>query len=350
MTKVAIISPSGKFYGSEQTLNEFLKKTSYKFDVYIKKEPNGFLSRLIGKSKHNIYGYSNPFLLYLKLIYKLTFKYDSVYINEAAHIRYIKLIARIFRKKNFIVHVRLTEDTVRDRIQGISSNVKLICVSSFIQQLVKASISKNTEILSSPFRAENKRANWQNNLKSKEKLNIGIIGRVTTSKGIQHCISFIKYLEENNQSFVLHFFGDVDQSDDTVKMLMQLRKEIKVVELKFHGFVNDKKIMFEKSDIIVHFNEQEPLGVIFFEALNNKVPFLGFKGGGIGEIAENLKLDNFIRKEKGWEQEMLTQIKSIDIEKYEEAYKNMLKQYSPKSYTKKLERVLIDQKAIRSND
>lgn len=340
--KIAIISPSGKFYGSEQTLYEFLNETSKKFDVYIKSENEGLLSKISKESKHSYFEFSNLYLLYLKLILKLIFQYDVLYINEAGHIKYVKILARLFHSKKFVIHVRLTEDTKFERLKNINSNIKLISVSRYIQELILKSIGKQTDVLSSPFRAKDENASWPKSLHNKEVMDIGVIGRVTSSKGIHNCISFIEYLEKNNHPLTINFFGDINNEDLLVKKLMDIIKELKFVKIKFHGFIRNKKGIFENSDVIVHFNENEPLGVVFFEALNNKTPFIGFNSGGIGEIASKLDLNNFIVNEKEWEKELFKQLKSIDLIKYKKAYENMLKYYSPNYYSRKLECLLFE--------
>src|SRR5210317_146486 len=98
MIKTAIISPSGNYYGSEQTLNSFLNNTRVTYNVYVKYVEGGFYSILNKGKPHKLFKFSNIPLLYIRLAFVLLFKYNTIYINEGGHIRYIKILAKIFRK------------------------------------------------------------------------------------------------------------------------------------------------------------------------------------------------------------------------------------------------------------
>src|SRR5690606_26485924 len=98
---LAIISPSGKFYGSEQTLFDFLSRTSG-YDVYCKEEQDGLYNLLLESNfEHRYFKFNNVRYFYLKLFGLLLFKYKKVYINEGGHSKYIKLLGRIFFWKEF---------------------------------------------------------------------------------------------------------------------------------------------------------------------------------------------------------------------------------------------------------
>lgn len=47
----------------------------------------------------------------------------------------------------------------------------------------------------------------------------------------------------------------------------------KNINCKFHGFVNDKKQIYQSIDVLLHFNKVEALGRIVMEALDFGIPF-----------------------------------------------------------------------------
>ena len=100
-----IISPSGNFYGSERTLTDFLSSCQNKYIVYIPKKSILSVKINILKSKHLLryYNLNNIPFLYLKVVYHIIFQnINSVYINEAGHSKYIRLLSYIFSNIKFI--------------------------------------------------------------------------------------------------------------------------------------------------------------------------------------------------------------------------------------------------------
>jgi hypothetical protein len=341
--KLAVISPSGNFYGSEQTLYQYLLGTALSFDVFIKDEKNGLFDRLKldNLNKHKLSKFKNARLLYFWIFFLLIFKYKSIYVNEGGHIRYIKLLARIFKKRNFFVHIRLTEDTHQERLKNLPNNIQLISVSSFIANLINRSIDIETVVLSSPLRGGDANAFWDYNMLNNEKIKIGVIGRVTPTKGLNNVKQFIAHLESiQNNKFEFHFFGTLEIEIYSVKEFVLFSENLEFVKCCFHGYNNDKRIMYSYSDLILHFNQNEPLGVVFFEALNYKTPFLGFDSGGIGEIAGVLNISQFVDQQNDWEAKLLYNIQNLNFSEFEKGLRIMHEIYSPAAYIKRLDTIL----------
>ena len=76
----------------------------------------------------------NLISLYTYVIIDLIFyNYQFVYINEAGHSKYISLLAKLFKRKNFIVHIRLLEDCDNHRYPfGHLSNIQFNSLKIFI--------------------------------------------------------------------------------------------------------------------------------------------------------------------------------------------------------------------------
>ena len=340
--KTAIISPSGKFYGSEQTLFNFLSLTSG-YDVYIKNESEGLFEKLKSETfNHNYFVFNKLHIFYILFCFKLLFKYKKVYINEAGHSKYIIGISKLFFWKSFYIHVRLTEDTIATRWKGIGSNTHLISTSKYIADLLMERIKVKSVVISSPARAFKNDIKWDSEYKKIDVKKIGVIGRLTTSKGIHEMIEFFHFLEQNEKAnFDFYFYGDVDQKDENVIFFLKQIESFNKVNVNFEGFVSEKSEIYDHIDLVLHFNKEEPLGVIFLEALNQGKPFLGFNSGGIGDIAKNLNLDSqMVDVTDNWCLHIIDLIKTLDVERFKEAREIMLDLYSPKTYCERVENLI----------
>lgn len=336
-----IISPSGKFYGSEQTLYTFLTHTKNRFDVYVNHDDGSFINILSKQFKHKIYPFKKTLFLYIKLfIYLLFGKYNALYCNEGGHIRYLRILAFLLPKRRFIIHIRLTEDTSNERIGKSLPNLKLISVSKFIADLIFDHTNITTTIISSPTREIQEQINWHENLNNQSKLQLGIIGRITPTKGIGAMLSFINHCEANQiNNLELNFFGDIEEANIQVKDFLTIAENAKFIHSNFHGFKTKNQI-FESIDVVLHFNSSEPLGVIFFEALNFSKPFIGFNAGGIGNIAQKLAIqDLMVNDAIGWENQLIQLLANLsaNIERYKIAQLRMLTEYSIENYCESLE-------------
>lgn len=340
--KTAIISPSGKFYGSEQTLFNFLSLTQG-YDVYIKYESGGLFDKLNSENfTHNYFIFNKLTLFYFCFSIKLLLSYKKVYVNEAGHSRYIIGLSKLLFWKSFYIHVRLTEDTIASRWKGIGSNVYLISTSSYIADLLENRIKVKSEVISSPARAFKDNIKWNNNYVDLPVKTVGVIGRLTTSKGIHEMIEFLNYLEvTKNKTLNFHFYGDVDEDDEQVSYFLQQIDKFNYVNVTFEGFVSNKSEIYDTIDLVLHFNKEEPLGVIFLEALNQGKPFIGFNSGGIGCIAENLKLESqMVNVSDKWCINLMEHIETLDINKFKEAREIMLNLYSPKVYCERVGKLI----------
>ncbi len=304
-SKTIVISPSGKYYGSEQMLHEHLIFTEKKFKVFVKSD--GDYSEILQKSKmnHTIKEFSNVILLYFNIFFLLLFKdYKSVYLNEGGHIRYVKLLAKYFTKKQFIVHIRLVEDTHKVRLKNfIYPNMHLICVSDFIRhEIIKNNprIKKEKIETVHDYYVNSKLKTPSTSIKNK--VRIGVIGRVSSAKGVLQACDFLEYWENNiSKKMECYFYGDVADNDIDVKTFKKVLTSFSNVKVFFKGFVNDKDTFFDTFDIVIHFNAFEPFPRVYFDAMARIKPVVGFNSGGIKEQAgifdqENKLVDLF----EGW--------------------------------------------------
>jgi glycosyltransferase involved in cell wall biosynthesis len=337
--KTAVISPSGKFYGSEQTLYNFLKHSQNIYTVFINNNDGRLLNKVFHLEKHIVRSFNNVKVLYVRIAVALLFKkFDKVYCNEGGHIKYIKILSRLFPSKKFFVHIRLTEDTNKQRLFNLTHNIELISVSKYISDLISKNINIETEVLSSPNRGTTIINGWKDSNKPFKR--IGIIGRVTPSKGVNKIADLIDYLEnEKCTNLEFHFFGDIEKTHPQVNHLLTKISHCKFLKCVFHGYT-ERDIIYNSIDLVVHLNPNEPHGVIFFEALNAAKPFIGFNTGGIGNIAATLQIEHLmVEPNKKWELEFLNRIENINstIDLYKKAQIRMLNVYSITNYCNMLE-------------
>jgi hypothetical protein len=282
---IIIISPSGNLYGSENVLFDYLKCSSLNFNRIFVPRGSQFDKKL-KVSGYNSFGFTNLKILYLKISWLLILKQiRTLYCNEGGHVKYILLLAKIFPKVNFILHVRIIEDTVR--IKKTPRNVIVIAISKTITNR----LNSPSQLIYDGYEFK-KMLNWTTR-KQSQILKVGIVGRVTKSKGIT--LFTEKFIEKAGSNVEFHFFGDIDidfQNSEEFKILKSMSISI------FHGFISEKNIIYGSIDLLLHLNENEPLGRIFFESLDFGIPFIGIHNGGIGEIAELIDYPYTFSKEE----------------------------------------------------
>ena len=348
--RIAVVSPSSNYYGSEQVLYDYLVTTGLNFDIYVPKGKFYDILRKCDRLSHNIRTYSNIQWLYVCLYFKLLLnRLDGIYINEGGHSKYLKFLGRIFPRKNFFIHIRLLEDCSASRIGDMPKNVKLIAVSEYISDTIKRETEQTSITLTDVYRIKHQITQYKARQHTHTPIVIGIVGRLTQTKGLDEIIDFCAYADSHsNHPLVISFYGDVDNTSEKVAMFQQECQSFQRIKCKFLGYVNGADNIYPNINILLHFNKQEPLGRIAFEALDFEVPFIGFKAGGIGEIAKLTGLESFMvdTDAKDFAEKFLRLIDSAVTEESYNAYQNarqiMIKICSPETYTSRLNAVLQD--------
>ena len=309
--KTIIVSPSGSFYGSEQVLQSHLDYTKQCFTVFV--PANSFsYKKLKQKQKHNVCSFSNIKSLYLNIFLKLLFyRYNTLYINEGGHIKYARLIAKLLPFVNVVVHIRLVEDTTPSRLGKLPKNLKLISISSFIRELL---LPEYTSIkIFDPLDVSN--VSKQRFEFNKQCIRIGIIGRVSLSKGLYNYEKLFSYYfslqDLKNIQFI--FFGDVIDKEKEALEFFDKYSGPNFSQVEFKGFVKDQEKIFSSIDAILHLNEKEPLGRIGLESWARGIPFVCFNAGGCKEINQTLEMERFsLSLDTNWEEEVIDLISSLD--------------------------------------
>ena len=338
--KIIIVSPSGSFYGSEQVLYSHLDYTKKSYTVFV---PFGsfFSEKLKQQHKHNVYNFSSVRLLYVKIFLKLLFaKYTTLYINEGGHIKYAKLIAKLFPFVNVVVHIRLVEDTTSSRLGKLPKNLKLISISSFIRDLL---LPEYTSIkIVDPLDISNV---FKQRFKlNKQCIRIGIIGRVSLSKGLYNYEKLFNYYfvlqDLKNIQFI--FFGELVDKEKEALEFFDKYSGPNFPRVEFKGFVEDQEKIFSSIDAVLHLNEKEPLGRIGLESWARGIPFVCFNAGGCAEINQTLEMERFsLPSDTNWEVKIIDLISSLDnfsTNEQETARLNLQSYFSINKYVKQLEK------------
>lgn len=267
---------------------------STELDPEIAVPQNSMLGKKIQSalSRYRLRYFTNKYLVifYLKIFIDIFFnKYQSIYINEAGHVKYILVLAKIFAKKNFIIHVRIIEDTDTKRwIMVPGKNVTVLSISGYIQ----AALPVSSQLLYDPFHfTESKDPGRQTS--ETEVLRVGVIGRVTRTKGLDRLIELVNVLRAAHieKKIIFKLFGSISTDAYTDNWLVKLTCEETVT---MEGFFDNPNEMYQSVDCILHLSGQEALGRIFLEAINEGKPFIGLNAAGIGEIGGMLGLTDFL--------------------------------------------------------
>jgi glycosyltransferase involved in cell wall biosynthesis len=268
-----------------------------------------------------------------------------LYINEAGHIRYANLLARLLPNKYIFVHIRLLEDCSPTRLKSLPRNVRLITVSNYLKS--KIEVIYPVQVIYDPYTL----LNDNNKIRKPNNYTIGVVGRVTKTKGLDNLIPILKQLSLNNPNQInCHFYGSYDTKDRWFINFKTELNKISDINIKFKNFVSTKQEIYSNIDILIHLNKVEALGRILFEAVDFHTPFLTFNQGGCGELAKLLKLNDFLIEDNDeWINEFVKKINDIADNKIScqpklNKAKDIIRiQFNPKKYSDFLESIFSNQ-------
>lgn len=337
MKPILVISPSGNLYGSEQVLMDYLANTTLQCTVEVPKDSVLF-SKLIS-SRHRVHAFANVWGLYARVFLALlTGEYDTVYLNEAGHIRYIQKLAAIFRSTRFVVHVRIAEDAATDRWKNMRENIVPVTISDYMRELMDHDASIVYDLYDFPDTLPGM-AEHTNPTK------VALIGRITYTKGFREFVAMVTEMEGRGilDDYQFNLYGDLisDVIQDPGLAYLQGKSSV-----SFRGFV-EKDQIYAENEIVLHLSKTEPLGRIFFESIAYGRPFLGFLSGGIGEIGRKTGLERFLlRVGDGEIDALVNKLEELSNGKLyvpgelDQALVRMKQVYGVDQYTKNMDKIL----------
>ena len=299
-----LYSPSGNLYGSERTaLNIAFSGFFRTFYVNVQN------SQLLHDKASQLDYALNPCTLkkfrgvwgfvLAACVNSLSAKCCHV-VNEAGYIRYTMLLASFFRQSEFVIFVRIAEDVARLPIKENTRNVTLVFVSELLKDRWHKRGGKGFgarvvydfhEFDSIPIDSKGS---------AKNQKVFGIVGRLSESKGLEHLTRILGIMADFPKEFlsdvVINHFGDVAIESESNRK--DFENAIAAFTKRggrfiFRGF-QSRELIYSEVETIVHFAMDEPFGLIFLEALASRRNFVGFKGGGIAEIASKIGAENLL--------------------------------------------------------
>jgi glycosyltransferase involved in cell wall biosynthesis len=337
--KNIIISPSGQLYGSEYVLLDFLRGSAHQYKIYAPKNSTFFYK--LEEENFDVKGFKSLPVLYIKLFFEMLIFKKNLYVNEGGHISYVKILSKLLAKRKFVVSIRLLEDC-DNKLNTIPTNITLIPVSNYIQSKIRT--NGKVEVIYDPYKLSNKiDYNKETNI-NRGKIVIGIVGRISKSKGGGNLLSIINNLSPKDRgNFEFNFFGTYDSNSLWFINFKSQLDSLKNFNYNLIGFVNDKVEMYNSFDFLMHLNKEEPLGRILFEVIDFNTPFVIFNNGGIGELSTKLDLTKFSANNSlEYSNLMLDKLGDINnnCKQFLSAKKAIEENFSPLNYAKQIESFL----------
>ncbi len=118
------------------------------------------------------------------------------------------------------------------------------------------------------------------NLAQKEKIILGVIGRLDPTKGFAHAIRALKKLDEK---FILKIAGSGPFDNELKKLVKELSLENRV---EFLGWI-EKKSFFNSIDIFIFPSDEEPFGLVLLESMKYGKPAIVSNVDGPREIVRD---------------------------------------------------------------
>lgn len=138
------------------------------------------------------------------------------------------------------------------------------------------------------------------NLTKKEKITLGVIGRLDHTKGFAHAIRALKKLDEK---FILKIAGSGPHEEVLKNLVKELNLENRV---EFLGWI-EKKSFFDAIDIFIFPSDAEPFGLVLLESMKYGKPAIVSQVDGPKEIARD-EIDALTFSVKGSEDEIAERI------------------------------------------
>jgi glycosyltransferase involved in cell wall biosynthesis len=302
-TKIAAIEPSGRLYGSEYCLLDILQLNNDRGYSWTIITTQGSFSDLLCRDKEDVGVLPIlPEHLHLKSKWQKLFTYirllihlarlrpDILYVNQAGILRVSHFIARILR-----IHVVCQVQTLEDAIGVLGPQnsykrvLSFICNSRFIAEKTRVDANRKC-ILYQGVGHPNPRCSNSPKRFSSECLRLGILGRISRSKGHYLLGEFAKSLAESDCRFSIRVIGDGLTPNDTLNWEQYLKENDVRSFFDLRGYRTNLDEELKDVDLLLIPSIAEPLGRVLFDAANFGVPVVVSDGGGLGEIAALYKV------------------------------------------------------------
>jgi glycosyltransferase involved in cell wall biosynthesis len=355
ITRVSVVEPSGLLYGSELALLEILEaldRSRFSAEVVL---PAGspFSERLravgvpclelLRPLAHRASGLKK-LLTYCRLAeHWRRQRPDLIYVNQGGILRPIAAIAKRL-KMPILCQVQTLEDARWvSSLAGTHAQVSaFVCNSRFVAEHTKVP-AKRLCLVYQGYKPKGLRQMRPH--ATRRPLEVGLLGRICESKGhylVAEAARRLKAVGPDDIHF--RFIGDAttERERQRIHGLVESCGLQRMIE--FRGYRSDIGAEFEALDLLIVPSLAEPLGRVFFEAAEARLPVLVSNQGGLGEVAsffgagaqfESGNVDDFLQKLLQMAAEYETRWQEFNA-----AAERMLGQLKLAPYIKVIERIL----------
>ena len=187
---------------------------------------------------------------------------------------------------------------VRRVLNKHGNNAHFIAVSNSIgDRLKKVQIpAKNISVIHNGIETPVNAATTKRQMNGH--LSIGIVGQVREAKGHQDLFEALHRVSDRKIPFQLHVFGH-GQPDFIGGLKKQASDGGFESQVTWHGFVKDKKEIFDELDVcVVPTRTEEPFGLVAAEAGIRGIPVVASAVGGLQEIVEDDQTGLFVKPQE----------------------------------------------------
>jgi glycosyltransferase involved in cell wall biosynthesis len=356
-TKIAAIEPSGRLYGSEYCLLDILQLNNDRGYSWTIITTQGSFSDLLCREKKDIGVLPIlPEHLHLKSKWKKIFTYirllihlarlrpDILYVNQAGILRVSHFLAGLLR-----IHIVCQVQTLEDAIGALEPRnsykrvLSFICNSRFIAEKTRIDANRKS-VLYQGVRHRNPHCSKPPKRFSSECLRLGILGRISRSKGHYLLGEVAKTLARSDCNFSVRVIGDGLTPHDTSNWEQYLNENGVRSFFDLRGYKTDLDEELKDIDLLLIPSIAEPLGRVLFDAANFGVPVVVSDGGGLGEIASLYKVG--LTFKSGDAQSLVQAVlkfqkdHELETERFIHNSQAMLDSLSMDSYLQRIEHIL----------
>lgn len=128
-------------------------------------------------------------------------------------------------------------------------------------------------------------------------INISVVGYIKPLKNQQVLLETIKELRSLNYNCILNLYGSISDQKYYDQLICDI-KELKIENaVVFHGYVSDKDVIYNNTDILISCSNHEGFGLSLIEAMAYQVPTIGYaRSAGPSSIIEDNKTGILVKE------------------------------------------------------
>lgn len=293
MTRVLIVEPSGRLWGSERALLDLVEAAS-NLEIAVCCPPKTPLVKELAARGVRVIPYFVADLhrksRWRRLIAAvgvvracLSFRPDVLHLNQSGAYKVV-LPSAVLLRVPIVGHVRIFEDAAYLARQTPSAGrlKALVAISGAIETEIRALPALRHIPLFKVYDAYAE-ASCKTGGPARKPGRIACVGRLTPIKGQGLLLQAMKQLEASVPAVECLIAGEGEQAH--ADLLRETAREAGLASIQWLGFVQDVMPLMQTCQVLACPSEREPLGRVIFEAWNaGAVPVAYANAGGAAEI------------------------------------------------------------------